>query len=291
MSPTEEAIVFDCDGDTLLGVLSKPPTPSGKPAVLIVVGGPQYRIGSHRQFVLLARALATAGFPTLRFDYRGMGDASGHIRTFESVQEDIRTAIDVLMRHAPQSPGVVIWGLCDAASAAMMYVQHDRRVAGLVLLNPWVRDAHTQAVTQMKHYYFKRVFAREFWEKVARCEFDLAGSARSLLGTLTRLVTVNPEAAGSTAPFQERMIQGWQAFQGTSLLILSGNDLTAREFEQYSSARHEWSSRMRKTDVSTVSLPGADHTFSTRAWRGEVERLTAAWLDRTFCCEKPSSDT
>jgi len=45
--------------------------------VLIVVGGPQYRVGSHRQFVMLARFLADHGVPCMRFDYRGMGDVSG----------------------------------------------------------------------------------------------------------------------------------------------------------------------------------------------------------------------
>jgi len=51
--------------------------------VLIVVGGPQYRVGSHRQFLLLSRRLAAEGHPVMRFDYRGMGDASGAMRGFE----------------------------------------------------------------------------------------------------------------------------------------------------------------------------------------------------------------
>ena len=39
--------------------------------MVIVVGGPQYRAGSHRQFTLLARHIAAAGYPVLRFDARG----------------------------------------------------------------------------------------------------------------------------------------------------------------------------------------------------------------------------
>ena len=41
----------------MAGILSLPDAP-GPRGVLIVTGGPQYRIGSHRQFVLLARAQA-----------------------------------------------------------------------------------------------------------------------------------------------------------------------------------------------------------------------------------------
>jgi hypothetical protein len=45
--------------------------------VVIIVVGPQYRAGLHRQFVSLARTLSTAGFLVLRYDYRGMGDSDG----------------------------------------------------------------------------------------------------------------------------------------------------------------------------------------------------------------------
>lgn len=58
----EHALLLPCGQDTLVGVLSLPDAPSNT-AVVIVVGGPQYRVGSHRQFVLLARALyADLGF-------------------------------------------------------------------------------------------------------------------------------------------------------------------------------------------------------------------------------------
>ena len=117
----ERFVTFACEADTCVGVLSTPrhvprPPPIG---VVIVVGGPQYRVGSHRQFALLGRALATAGIPALRFDYRGMGDSEGDARTFECVDRDIGCAIDALV-HATGATGVVLWGLCDGASASMM---------------------------------------------------------------------------------------------------------------------------------------------------------------------------
>jgi len=34
----------------------------------------------------------------MRFDYRGMGDSEGEARTFESVQDDIRIAIDTFFQ-------------------------------------------------------------------------------------------------------------------------------------------------------------------------------------------------
>jgi len=46
MKYTEQAIVFNCDGCRLIGIATKPETPA-ETGVLIVVGGPQYRAGSH----------------------------------------------------------------------------------------------------------------------------------------------------------------------------------------------------------------------------------------------------
>ncbi len=124
---SEKPITFECGSDTLLGILHSPTCPESTIGVLVVVGGPQYRVGSHRQFVLMARALAESGFSVLRFDYRGMGDSEGSTRTFKDVGPDIAAAIDVLLREQPLLTGVVLWGLCDAASACLMYCKGPAR--------------------------------------------------------------------------------------------------------------------------------------------------------------------
>ena len=58
----ERVLLFTCQGLSLPGILH-PGAPDASRGVLVVVGGPQYRVGSHRQFVLLARDLAAAGVP------------------------------------------------------------------------------------------------------------------------------------------------------------------------------------------------------------------------------------
>src|SRR5450759_3426358 len=131
MTYTEETTLFACAGDTLLGILAAPETPA-QTGVVVIVGGPQYRVGSHRQFVLLSRALATAGYGVLRFDYRGMGDSTGAQRDFEAVSADIASAIDTLRQRLPSVKYIALWGLCDAAAAALLYCHdtQDPRVTG-----------------------------------------------------------------------------------------------------------------------------------------------------------------
>ena len=65
MNYTEQTITFACEQDMLAGILTQPEV-AASIGVIVIVGGPQYRAGSHRQFVLLSRALAAAGYPVLQ---------------------------------------------------------------------------------------------------------------------------------------------------------------------------------------------------------------------------------
>lgn len=279
----EQVLRFECAGETLWGLVSRPPAGAStrRLGVVIVVGGPQYRAGSHRQFVLQARALAAAGYPTLRFDYRGMGDSSGERRDFQAVDTDLSAAFSALMGAEPTLRGVVVWGLCDAASAAMMFASDDPRVVGLALANPWARSDASLAVATVKHYYSARLLQADFWRKLLGGQFDWRASLASLLSNLRAARGRNgaASAAASDARFQTRMARGLACFRGQVLLILSGNDLTAQEFLQYTAADPAWRGLLADPKISRVDLPEADHTFSRRRWLDEVGRRTLEWLD------------
>lgn len=278
----ESVVKIDGSGVALPAIASLPPGQSGELGVLVIVGGPQYRVGSHRQFVQLARHLAAEGFPTLRFDYRGMGDACGAATSFEAAGDDIVSAIDGLLRAAPSVRRVVLWGLCDAASAALMHGTAHVAVAGVVLVNPWVRSEATLATTTVKHYYRGRFLEREFWLKLATGRFDWRASLRSLGANLlaARRLPTGTESGGD---FRDRMARGWAALRGPSLLILSGDDLTAREFVDYSVGQERWRRLLARPEVRRVDVHGADHTFSRRTWKAQVEHETSRWLHEVLC--------
>lgn len=279
MNYTEQTIVFACAQDMLTGILATPGA-NASTGVIVIVGGPQYRVGSHRQFVLLSRALAAAGYPVLRFDYRGMGDSEGVQRDFTQVSQDIAAAIGAMQAHLPSVERVVLWGLCDGASAALTYCHdtNDARVCGLCLLNPWVRSAASLARAQVKHYYGQRLRQKEFWVKL------LSGKvAVSAITSLWRNVRLMGSRAGVKAgaqqlPFQQRMASAWNSFGGSLLLLLSGNDYTAKEFVEYAAMDAAWAGLLVQAQVVRHDLPDADHTFSDAASRTRVEVLTVAWL-------------
>ena len=284
LSYVEEAVVFHCEDDTLVGVVTRPVSKPLRRGVLIIPGGPQYRIGSHRQFVLLARRLADQGYPVLRFDYRGMGDAVGEPRMlngieFEDLDPDIAAALDAFFSKCPGMTEVVLWGLCGAASAALMYACKDVRVRGLVLLNPWVRTQETLARAHIKHYYLKRLLQLGFWTKAARGKLQARASLRALAENLKlAVVAARRSGDGSKLSLGEHMLAGLRKYDGKLLIVLSGNDLTAAEFADYAKGSYAWTKLLEEHRAIIQEFAGADHTFSSAAWRRQVENSTLAWL-------------
>lgn len=276
----ESVLGFDCEGERLVGILAEPEGTPADVGVIIIVGGPQYRAGSHRQFTLLARHLASNGVATLRFDYRSMGDSTGDTRDFLGVDADIGVAIDALLAARPALKRVVLWGLCDAASAALMYLDstQDARVAGLAMANPWARSAATLAQTHVKHYYWKRLRQREFWLKLLRGGVGL--KALNTLGSNLKLARGAGKANDSRS-FQDRMASGLRGFNGPVLLVLSGDDYTAKEFIEHSRNSALWAGLLDLPTLRTKALPEADHTLSTAAHRVDVETETLTWLRNT----------
>jgi exosortase A-associated hydrolase 1 len=287
---SERAIVFRCEADSLLGILHTPAHGAARIGVLVVVGGPQYRVGSHRQFVLMSRALARAGFAVFRFDYRGMGDSEGEPHTFEDIHADIRAALDAFCAEHPNLDGIVLWGLCDAASATLLFGAHER-LRGLILANPWVRTVQGEARAYLKHYYLQRLLQSGFWRKVAAGAFNPVRAARELLDTVG--TTRRSGAPGGAGPgsFVTRMLTGLRRFDGPVLLLVSERDLVAREFLDLCARENQWQAAISSARVRVRHLSGADHTFSSRAALELATETCIHWLSELSAAAQPRAST
>ncbi len=282
MKYREAAHTWQVGSEALVGIASLPEHASDL-GIVIIVGGPQYRVGSHRQFALLAREMAAAGFPALRFDVRGMGDSEGEARSFEQLDEDVASAIAALQSLSPSVRRVALWGLCDGASAALLYLNErdDPRVAGLALLNPWVRSVESLARTQVKHYYTQRLLQLSFWKKLLS-----GGVALGALSGLARNLTTAFRRSGKTAspsrslPFQARMAASWASCKRPILLILSREDYTAKEFLDHVQQATEWRGALHTAHLTRHDCEDADHTFSSERHRSEVAQMTRNWLSQ-----------
>jgi exosortase A-associated hydrolase 1 len=269
---TEHYISLAGAGYQLSAILHQGAATTG---VLLIVGGPQYRVGSHRQFVKLSRYLAAQGVPSMRLDTAGMGDSSGGKAAFYQQTADIELAIDAFFKQCPQLTQVVLWGLCDAASAILIKLNRpDPRVSGVVLLNPWVRQQQSHAKTMLKHYYLKRLLSRQFWHKLFGGGLALRRSLSSFWQTLRASKTRADSATGQLTVTEQNyvaaMLSGWQQFNGKVLLISSGNDLTAQEFLQLCADNPAWGKCLQA--AGHYHIGDASHTFSTALWREQVEQ-------------------
>jgi len=230
-------LVFDCEGDSLAGVLHG----SGERGFLIVSGGLQTRAGPHRLFVELAEAMAARGFAALRFDRRGVGDSDGDDAGFEGSSADIACAAAALGGQS-----TVGFGLCDGA-AALALLGADAGLTDLILLNPWSIDglqAPELSPTARRQRLVQRLFSPAAWRRL------LAGgvNVRHSIGD----VLARPSAP-STSALANRIVESVNAFPGRILLVLSSNDATAQHFAAL---------LPRLNSVAIARLPGADHTLT-----------------------------
>lgn len=272
----ERALTFACAGSELVAIVHE--SEGAECGLVLVAGGGQYRVGSHRLYVQLARRLAAAGHAAFRFDHRGVGDSGGDFGGFEHLAEDIDAAVGAFRAACPSLKRVAVFGVCDGASAALLAVPRLAAVDGLVLVNPWVYRPVLEACARLSSYYVARLRSLDFWTRLLRGHLDVGASSRSLGGYLRELWR-GRGGDGDAGDFVTRMLDGLVQFRGRVLVVLSGQDLVAQQFRQLAGQDPNWKAALEGAQVEIASLAAADHTFSSREQRESFERFVADWVD------------
>jgi len=282
----EIPLVFACAGEKLVGIVHKPATPAAIGVVTIIAGGPQYRGGVGRAMVSAARELSSAGIPVMRFDHRGLGDSSGTFLGFEHIGEDIQAAVSAFRDAIPEVRQVVLWGGCDAASAAMIHAWKISDATSMVLGNPWVTTTETQSVVMRKHY-LSRLREWSFWKKLLRMEYKLTDYlAPAWAKTMGRRGDA-PEASSRPASarpttgsenYVHRMLDGLRRFEGPVLFLMSGQSLLSREFDELVNGDRQWQAAYHRDSHQRIDFPAADQTFSDSDSRQGVNRAVCKWV-------------
>lgn len=250
-------LTFPCEGATLAGSLD---AADGGTGVLLVTGGSQTRVGSHRMYERLAARLAAAGHPAFRYDRRGVGDSDGDDPGYEGSGPDIAAAVAAFRAECPQVTQVIGFGLCDGATALALH----GRAAGvdrLILVNPWLVEAESDAppAAAVKAHYRERLTSVEGWRHL----LSGAVSWRKLLGGIGQVL--RPEQGG----LAERVAMALRGRPAPALLLATG-DATAI------AAEAEWRGpSFAAIPVTPVRIDTDSHTF---ARPGDAEALLAAVL-------------
>jgi exosortase A-associated hydrolase 1 len=250
---------FDCDGSALGASLD---SAAGETGILLVTGGTQTRIGSHRMYERLAAKLAGAGWPCFRFDRRGVGDSEGEDPDFKESGLDLVAAAAAFRREQPQLRRVMGFGLCDGASTLALH----GKAAGLdgyILANPWFVEAEAgePAAAAIKSRYKDQLLSLQGWKRL------LSGSIsyRKVLKGIGKIVSSRPSnLAGEIAAALTKA-------RVPAQLILASRDGTAI------AAQAEWSSAafkaLRRSNPAPIRIESDSHTFSRP---GDEEKLLEA---------------
>jgi len=275
---SETPCTFACADNTLIGI-HHAASNQQHIGVVMVVGSPQYRVGSHRLYVYLARALAAQNISVFRFDLQGMGDSGGQPNLFCQTGLEIKAAIAAFQHqeaeHQTTLDKIILLGLCDGASAAILYTLED--IQGLIMLNPWVRSQQLESKARLKHHYLPRLKDLRFFKRIFSKNFRFGQSIRGLWAHLNVLRKGDTLPTDDCGYYQDKMLKALQQFQGKSCFVLSTPDLVAQEFTILTTESLEWQAVMASPNVTCHTLADVDHTFSSMHWKKNLADILIEW--------------
>lgn len=266
----EDTVKFACNGKTLFGILHVPEEYICTTlVVLMVTGGPQTRIGSHRLYVQLARFLCENGIIVFRFDYEGLGDSEGDFIGFSYAEQSIDSAIEYLKCRFSDTHAYVIWGLCDGASISAIYsIKQKVKISGLILCNPIV---HFDYMKYNRRYYRNRILSLAFWSKFQLLRINFIDSFREVMKIINNeLVELfnrlfNGKRISNNEILSNQVIESIINSCAPIKLILSDNDVVADEFLNKLYSKKNVSKIFKKSKVTKTVIKNSDHTFSDPA--------------------------
>jgi len=192
---------------------------SGATGLLMVTGGGQTRVGSHRMYERLAKALSENDIPCFRFDRRGVGDSDGEDPGFRGSGPDIAAAARAFRAAVPGLERIIGFGLCDGASALALFGK-DAGLDGIVLVNPWLVEAEADSPppAAIRRHYRQRLLSREGWRKILTGAVDY----RKVFKGLKKI-----SEAEDRSPLAQDIARALRTSGLRSWLILCEGDATA----------------------------------------------------------------
>lgn len=257
-------IAFPCESATLAGSLDGA---SGTIGLLLVIGGSQTRIGSHRMYERLVKGLADKGYSCFRFDRRGVGDSSGDDPGFKGSGPDLKAAADAFRKEVPGLTHLIGFGLCDGATALALHGD-DAGLDGLILANPWLVEAEegAPAPAAVRAHYRKRIFSRDAWKRL----FKGAVNFRKLWGGIRKLFSRRKPESLSNDVAQAMLRHRLPA----EMILCTGDNTAIAADAEVRGWKHPElirATQLIETDSHTFARPGDDAMLLTMVETALVE--------------------
>jgi len=308
----DEAVTLTVHGESVCGHVARGRR-AGRTGVVLVHGWSGYRSGPHGLLTALGRTLAAAGWPSLRFDFRGRGESGGQglESTLLTMADDLVAASEWFARtHGLQR--LVYVGLCSGGNVTVGTLARLPMAAGLVLLSVYPfsdGDAFGRDVHRTWHYagvYLRKALRGDTWSRLCRGDVRVgqvfqvlfghflkrgrnrrkegapaagdaakapSGGSGAALGRTAKASAQESRKAGQEAPKKHLA----NLRQDLPVLMVYGTaDPDAGAARPYFGDY----ARERGLPIEFVEIPGASHNFTSLAWKDDLGRLATAFLQR-----------
>jgi uncharacterized protein len=257
----ETPLVFESEDFQLVGMLHRPdPSTIHNPAILFLHGFTGQKTEAHRLYVKTARALARAGFISLRFDLRGSGDSGGEFEeaTVAGWRHDARVAFDLLLRQPGVDAGRVgVIGLSMGGALACHLAAGEPRVRSLAL---WSAVANGPEVVNV-------IGTPESLEHLAK-----HGWADRMGHKVSAAFVKGFETMRPPDDLEQSQCPVFIA-HGTA-----DETVPVAQADVFEAAARATPGRR----VEKLIIPFADHTYANVALEARVIEATVAWFQRTL---------
>src|SRR4051794_17594947 len=302
--PNDERVTIPGSGFTLAGTISRPASSAAArlPAVVLVGGsGPTDRDSLVFGVPVLgeiAGSLAEAGFVTIRYDKRGVGQSGGRAEsaTLADYAEDARAAVRFLADRKDVDPKRIgILGHSEGGLGALIAADKEKRIAAAVLIaTPGMRGTDVVLAQQQRALDRMKLSPEERQAKVEEQkkinEAVVSGNLSQLPANVRRAVD-NGEVQSLFTSDPEKLIKEVRQ----PLLIVQG-ELDAQVEPKNADLLEAMAKKRKNGTVEVVKVPGVNHLL-TPATTGEVDEYgslrdkhvaasvtqpIATWLQKTL---------
>jgi len=277
----DTAITFGSDNQ-LVGIVSRPDLERrvevGAPGIVFLNAGIDHRVGPRGLYVALSRWFVEAGYPTIRFDYGGLGESRSAARAGQddTVDAAVSECSAAATRLGQQSgcERFVVCGLCSGAHDAYRMAMQDERVVGMILI-----DGYAYPTARFRRiYYLQRILSPRRWRNLFRRIAARLGRRAGSLGDAPVMDAVD-DLTFSDLPSRDQLAADLRRLVARRVKLCFVYSGGARDEYNYQS---QFADAFPDVDFGDCLqehfMPAADHTISRVSDRRELIDKLLGWI-------------